>query len=524
VTLRAFLGREPGFVVAAMLSVLLPCRAAAQVVPGEGAAIGMPSADRARVMEITGHAPDSVMAHVVGRVVPIRPTARLTWNSALPASGNDGTLWAGRGANASISGGAAYRRAIGTLQLEVRAEPELSYSQNRPFQFTRGREPGRSAFSSPWHLGSASADLPLRFGDLPLTAANPGQSAVTLSTRRVAFGVTSAHEWWGPAQRNTLVLSNNAPGVPRLFVRTTQRLQTRFGAFAGRTMIGALTESRFFDTADSNDLRAVNGVLVTFRPAIDTGLTLGLSRVVIAPTSSGAGALSHLVDVLFRWDASAPESGSGGRGSDQILSLFARWVFPASGFEMYTEWARTDLPRSLREYLAAPQHSLGYTAGLQWVSTPTGARHLRLRGEVTYLEQTAVLDRAPQDFYTGRAAVQGFTQRGQLLGAAIGPGSSSQFIGADWLTARWDAGVFVARTRTENDALYRQFRPRLTQHDVTLQAGARGVVRLRDADLAAEVAAGPRYNYLFESDYYLGSPLNAMDIRNVTLSFSLSPH
>ena len=30
-------------------------------------------------------------------------------------------------------------------------------------------------------------------------------------------------------------------------------------------------------------------------------------------------------------------------------------------------------------------------------------------------------------------------------------------------------------------------------------------------------------NYLFQSDYYLGSPVVATDIQNVTLSMTLSP-
>ena len=47
-------------------------------------------------------------------------------------------------------------------------------------------------------------------------------------------------------------------------------------------ILGGLTESPFFDYDRGNDTRSLSGVLVTFRPAIDTGLTLGLSRLVMA--------------------------------------------------------------------------------------------------------------------------------------------------------------------------------------------------------------------------------------------------
>jgi hypothetical protein len=132
-------------------------------------------------------------------------------------------------------------------------------------------------------------------------------------------------------------------------------------------------------------------------------------------------------------------------------------------------------------------------------------------------------DRPPPDYYTGRAAVQGFTQRGQILGAAIGPGSSTQFIGGDWLAASWQVGAFVGRTRTENDAMYRQVGARATMHDVTMYSGIRGGIRLPWTDVASELTVGRRYNYLFQNLYYLGSPVVATDIQNVTLTLQLSP-
>jgi hypothetical protein len=519
-----------------LLALLLgatPCAAPAllaQVVPGRAAEIGTMSADRARVRQITGATLESApTSDSLPPLRPVLPTIRYTWNSALPNDGNDAGLWSGRGANISLSGGVEYRRRFPNGLLSVVLAPEVDYSRNVPFPLFSGGQPGRSAFSSPWHVGQSSADLPLRFGDVPVREIGLGQSSVTFTMPRIAFGASASNEWWGPALRNTLLLSNNAAGVPRLFVRTARPVHTRFGEFEGRAFIGALTESPFFDQNPSNDVRSLSALLVTYRPAIDTGLTIGLSRLVMARASSGFGVLPHLLDVVLQYEPIQPEADTGSTGqsyqhTDQLFSLFARWVFPRSGFETYVEWSRMELPRSIHEYLEVPQSTQGYTIGLQYAQPHRHESYFRLQGEVTYLEQTQVLPNRPtMDYYTGRAAPQGFTQRGQVLGAAIGPGSSTQFIGMDWMAKSWQAGAFVGRTRTENDALYRLLGPSVVQHDVTIFSGIRGGARLPWTDVSGELTVGRRLNYLFQNEGLLGIPINAVDIQNVTLALTLSP-
>ena len=511
----------------AMLS--LSSAAAAQVVPGEGAQIGTLAADRARVLQINGLGGDLSAdsgTNGPGRLGlrPVAPTLRLSWNSDLPFEGNDGALWAGRGANMSLTGGVAYAGRARSYPLDVVLAPTIIYSQNRPFPTRSGRMPGRSAFSSPFYIGGQSADLPLRFGDRSIRAVGLGQSSLTIMTPRVTFGAATTNEWWGPAIRNTLLLSDNAGGVPRLFARTTRPVRTRFGDVDARVFVGTLTESPYFDQDPANDHRALSGILVTYRPTIDSGLTLGLSRLAVARTRSAASALFHGLDAVLPFDPYETDTTGTGfttPGLDNLFSVFARWVFPQSGFETYLEWAHT----SIGSILGTPQDTQGYTIGLQWAKVPPSGRHLRVQAELTYLEQTQALpDEATLDYYTGRAATQGFTERGQVLGAAIGPGASSQFVAADWMARRWQAGAFVGRSRNNNDALYREGGARLTQHDVTVYSGVRAGIRLPRSDVAATVSFGERYNYLFQSLFYLADEVKATDIRNTTITIVVSPH
>jgi hypothetical protein len=519
-------------ILAAFAVAMRASLASGQLLPTPASATGSMTADRARLQQISAR--DSVPPVADGLTArALNPLVRIVHNSRIPYSGNDGPLWAGRGLSTSTTGGIAFAYRREAVALDVVIAPTLLYVSNRPFTILAGREPGRSPFSSPWHIGRSSADIPLRFGDLPLRQLSTGESSVTATIGSVAFGATSASEWWGPAIRNTLLLSNNAAGIPRGFVRSARPLRSRFGILDARGFAGILTESRFFDTLSTNQFRSVSGVLVTYTPPFDTTLTVGLSRLVNVPVT-GRGperALPHALDVLTVWErVGVPgDTSSDGRPlqrADQLFGLSFRWVFPESGFETFGEWARMENPRSLHEWLVAPQHTQGYTLGLQWVGKPSWREgRARLQTEMTYVEQTRVFDdRPPPDFYTGRATTHGWTNEGQVLGAAIGPGSSAQFFALDWIAPRWQFGAFAGRTRWENDALYRQPAPKPTQHDVTVYSGVRGGVRLPWVyDVAGELTFGRRLNYLFQNDAYHPSERFGIDVENVTFALMLSP-
>lgn len=448
---------------------------------------------------------------------------RITTNSDIPYSANDGAMWAGRGFNLSVTPVASGTYDSDGFRIRGTFAPTLTLSQNRPFQFLPGTSSARSTFASPWHTGAASADLPLRFGNAAIRTVDLGQSTIEVVTPGWAFGATTRNEWWGPGIRNTLVMSNNAPGIPRLFARTNNGLRSAAGTFDGRIVVGTLTESPFFDTLTTDDYRSLSGVLITFRPAVDTNLTLGFSRVVYAPVSTALGTLSHSFDVFTRWTP----IGSKSQKSDQIASLFGRWVLPGEGFEVYGEVARMELPRSIREALSTPQHTAAYLLGLQIVRETSGrGRYVRVQTELLNLEQSIVFpDRSTPDFYTGTISAQGYTQRGQMIGAATGPGSSSQWLAGDFVAPSWQAGLFVGRTRWENDAMFQLTEPRVTRHDVTILSGARGAVRTKWSDALAELTVARRFNYLFQNDNYgLGEvPLRAIDVQNVTFSLRITP-
>jgi hypothetical protein len=502
---------------------------------------GTMSADRTRLAEITGDtaaaarfASDSVGGATVMRAAwnmaglslrATRPVARVNWNSALPYSLNDGPLWASRGLNVSLSGGVAASRAVRGVVIRGVLAPTFSYSENRPFQIFSDTTTGRSTFANPHHDVDASLDWPLRFGDVALAAVDPGSSELSVEWPRVAAGATTSSEWWGPGIRNALILSNNAAGVPRLFVKTTHAVPSRVGQWNAELFSGVLTQSRFFDST-LNENRTLSALRVEWRPWFDTTLTIGVSRVVYAAVGPEASpftaSLSRALDAVGRWEFL---TGHGKQRSDQIGAVDARWVIPAAGFEVYGEWARMALPESATELLVAPDYSGAWTLGFQWAQQRRRDAYLRLQVEFSDLEQSNVYhdrDRPTTDFYSGQAALQGYTQRGQILGAAIGPGASSQWIAVDWLPRRWQLGAFIGRIRWDNDAMYRHGAT-FWDHDFSILGGVRGGWRGPGADVSAELTLARRYNYLFQNGIARPGGYRTVDLNNLTLALVASP-
>ena len=455
------------------------------------------------------------------RLTPVLPELRLVRNSELPFSLNEGGMHAGRGSNLLLRGGVR----IDAGRVSASLVPALISEANQEFQtIVYGGPSPRHPHSSPWHWGIQSADLPLRFGRQSRVRLGAGESRVSVRGAGVRVGASTEAQWWGPGIRNALVMSDNAGGFPHLFAATDAPWRSPLGTIEARWIVGRLAESGFFRLGERND-RSLAGIAATLQPSFEPGLTVGAARVVYGPAGGPERAFDVFRDVghpnvILRDDPTPPPF----QGRDQILSLFGRWIFPASGLELYGEWGRTDLPASVRDFLTDPQRSRGYTLGMQWARPLEGGALVRAQTEVTVLEQTRRMGRQVASFYTSRAVPQGYTHRGQVIGAAIGPGASSQWIAADYLRPEWRIGALAGRIRWENDVLpLRGILPSFHAHDVTVMAGLRGGGKIGPVDASAEVILARRYNYLFQNQAISFLDLQQMDLANRTLRITLGP-
>ena len=312
---------------------------------------------------------------------------------------------------------------------------------------------------------------------------------------------TSSAMTWGPA-RSPLLLSANAAGIPRLFASTARPLATRAGLWTALWFIGDLVESRFFDRDASNDRRSLTFLGVTWTPRDSSGVTLGIARAISNLENSRTG---RDLTAVF-----APQSPA---THDELLSVFARVQRPDGRLRGWIELVHQG-PLRLRELLTESRAELGYAFGVEAANRRTNGRAIYL-AEVANLEQSRTIsDREVHDFYTGYGTPQGWTNRGQMLGAGMGPGGQSQLISADWIASSWSVGGLLERVRWGEDALYKQYLPYPNRHDVSVRAAVRAGVTRGSVDYQAEFSVGRRVNYLFQNATYIP------DYRTVDVPFS----
>ncbi len=507
------------------------------------------AADRMRLDQLRGHS--DIGGYVIRSPSTLNPRpASSTWwsarliapeyyaanNTALPFSINDGPVWAGVGTSSRLLLGV--NLAAGPFRLIL--APEIVKAANDYFLIrdtTRfyappiGKDRIAGGNTFPWYsVGPYSIDLPTRFGDSSVSRLDAGQSTALIGFRGVEGGISNENQWWGPGIRNALVLSNNAPGFPHAFIRTSRPWKNPLGDIEARILVGGLTESRYFDTTATNNVRSISGLAFSLRPAFDRNLVLGATRAVYG-TSRGWDVVHHAAfDVLQKTgrpnNRPLADSSLYPGGRDQIFSLFGRWVFPADGFEAYGELSRLEFPISLKDALVASNHTQGYTLGIQYVRQAIRNQgQFRFQGEVTTVEQSATFRDRPQGiYYTSRRVIQGYTQMGQPLGAAIGPGASGQWLGFDYIEPAWSFGINAGRIRWNEDfhstygfPLYLGY----CSHDVSLFPGARGSASSRFGYISADVAFGNRINAFFQEQSGCPKGNSVLDIRNRTITLTV---
>ncbi|MEJ2678571.1 MAG: hypothetical protein P8174_05770, partial [Gemmatimonadota bacterium] len=158
--------------------------------------------------------------------------------------------------------------------------------------------------------------------------------------------------------------------------------------------------------------------------------------------------------------------------------------------------------QNLLDLAMEPDHSRAFTVGFQKVYTdlPGPGRRLRIAGEVTNLNSSPTWESGRGgaiNFYTHGQIHQGYTQDGPLLGAPIGPGSDSWYLGVDVLeTGGRVYGIDLERVRYDNDTYYQrlaaQYGPR--GYDLELTASVHGAADVGGLQLVGELGYSYRWD------------------------------
>jgi len=428
-----------------------------------------------------------------GRLVDIIwPTASVRFNTAYPYGWNDGAIWAGRGLTTAFQIGVALRR--GPLTITI--APLAFRAENDGFALEQNGDTGRLAFADGVFPGVI--DRPQRFGAQPYTALDPGESAARLDLRGVALGFGTAHEWWGPSLQLPIILGNNAAGFLHAFLGTARPIDLRAVRIHGRVVWGQLSQSPYSAATGPASRRFAAGVVGVLTTRWVPGLELGVSRFSHSLWPAGGPTLGDLI-IPF---TSNFASNNAGNSDNQLASAFLRWVFPASGVELWGEYGREDYGLNVRDLVLEPDHDAGYTLGFRKALSraPLDLWFIRIELQNLQISQLT-LARGQTPFYIHGIVTQGHTQRGKILGSPAGVGGAASVLAVDRYHpgGRWT--LFLSRELRQDRGQFVQtgtLDPRAL--DVQLAAGANGLFFRGPYDVTAGVTAVYELNRDFQRD------------------------
>jgi hypothetical protein len=373
----------------------------------------------------------------------VRPTASARYNTGFAYGSNDGPIWAGRGLTSAIQAGFTARWGPASLVLA----PMAFRAENKAFFLMPPQMSNVRPFADAM---SAGVDKPQRFGDSPYQQLDPGQSTIRFDFPVIAFGASTANMGWGPGNEYPLLLGNNAAGFPHVFVGTSSPLDIFIGKLQAKFMWGELFQSDFSNVTGSSTYTSIaepgtkrfaTGFVIVGQPRGMTGLELGGARFFHSIWPSSGIPRSYLTKVFqaFLKTHLGPEQniddprfqtgfGSGrGLADNQLAEVFARWVAPHSGFDVWAEYGRDDHNEDIRDLLQEPDHSRFYGLGAKKVfslkaQSMTAARFELINFQVPQLVRSP---RGEGEIYRHGLIRQGHTSRGQLLGANVGVGAAA---------------------------------------------------------------------------------------------------
>lgn len=458
------------------------------------------------------------------------PEIRVTHNNKFAWGANDGALWQGRGLNHSYSMGIGFR--YGNVSAAIR--PKMVYSENRDFALSPYAPRAElNQFAEP----RLYVDMPQRFGEDPVSRMDPGNSFIKYSQSGFEGGFSTQSYWVGPGVRNALILSNNAPGFLHGFVGTSRPFAIPGGKMESRWFWGGLRESDYFDDIQDNNLRYVTGFTFNYSPEFIPGLHAGFNRVAYRYYPEDGLTLS---DIFLAFTRRPDHPRTPTRDVDFyrqrmiMSSFFLRYVIPEPGFEWYFEWGRNDYRRTIRDFIGEPELNRAYTAGMMKRFYISDTKRLVALVEFNQLENNspAVLHRTRSQliendatmWYMNNYVRQGYSHMGQVMGAAIGPGSSAQALELKYFDTWGMIGGSIGRTVYHNDRLFMFW-----QYYINQQPFAWNTLRkLQEVEIHYGLNAllFLPYNLELQVDYRLGSFENRnnvmdYDVANTNISATL---
>jgi hypothetical protein len=268
-----------------------------------------------------------------------------------------------------------------------------------------------------------------------------GQSSLRIDIGPIGFGYSSENIWLGPGQFSSLLMSNNAQGFNHYKIYTNRPLKTPIGSFEISIIGGTLksSESQGFenkflkkDFIDQYN-RYLNIITLTYNPLFFKNLFIGANRAFQLPSENNPSkklseyyliALNPLFRNVYQDNSTS---------IDQLISGYAKYLFPKENAEVYFEYGWNDGKSNSRDLILDMSHSAASIFGLRKIQVLNSKSYLKLEMEATKMSQTpSYLQRNAGNWYIHSLLYDGYTNQNQILGAGSGIGNNVQTISMSW--------------------------------------------------------------------------------------------
>ncbi len=398
------------------------------------------------------------------------------YNSLHPYNRNNGSLIPNRGFQQLVSLG--FFSKIGPLEITIK--PEYHYAQNLDYAgFWDGHYD--QIWAKRYDLWNR-VDIPERFGEKSHSRFLLGQSSINLKFNNFTVGISNENIWWGPSIRNSIMMSNQAEGFKHISIKTVEPINTPVGQFEFQVITGRLERSGYTppDTSRENqgsklyipkinqighedDWRYLQAYIINYQPKWVDGLSIGMIRWVQMYSALLEGKYTWMIGKptyfpvfsnLFRKNDSFENYEA---QTDQAAGIFLRWLWQESNMEIYSEFHYNDAKQNIRDLLLDSDHSRAVTLGIQKIFKINQSNFL-FNWEWTQMEQNASrLIRPSGSWYLHGYVVHGYTNKGEVLGSGIGPGSNSQYFSLNFINDFEKFGLGFEIVDHDNDFFHDAF-------------------------------------------------------------------
>ncbi len=336
--------------------------------------------------------------------------------------------------------------------IDAQLMPELIYSNNPNFE------------TSDFYGSSTKG---------PYHKAFLGQSFFRISLKNIALSVSTENRWWGPGIRNSLIMSNNAPGFTHIALNTKGPIKTPIGNIEFTILGGKLIQDTnvllevknlrtyyyaqgnysgdpSISSLDTGSWRYLNSINLVFNPLFAPSLFLSFNRVGYAYNNYIGIHNNFIQDYLpvlnglFRGTSKHDTATGENTKTKQIVSLGARYLFLKSNAELYAEYGIGDNTYNLRDITLSIDHGAVFTVGFKKMTKLNNKKWLDIESEITNLTQSF------NNRYRGTGGdwylYQGsYTNQGRIIGSGFGMNSFFQSFKMSVKNNFQEKGILIER-------------------------------------------------------------------------------